>query len=106
MEDAMTHHRIQFIVRSASLIALIGLGATAMGPLQASAKPLRVNTHILAVDAPLEPAEAAQTGSLPVSTGLRDVAHIRRSSALGNAEFPEREPIGMHFGNTTGGGFE
>lgn len=50
------------------------------------------------------PYSTDSTGSIvtapePVGTG-----RSMRSSTLGNAEFPERDPIAQNFGNTAGGG--
>ncbi|NEU14204.1 hypothetical protein G3T14_19015 [Methylobacterium sp. BTF04] len=44
------------------------------------------------------------TGSLRGFGGLVDVSHQARSSTLGNADFPERDPNAQNLGNTAGGG--
>lgn len=45
-----------------------------------------------------------QTGSIFSGHNLGFPAHSMRSSTLGNADFPERDPSAQNFGMTSGGG--
>ena len=52
------------------------------------------------------PYAPGRTGSLRGTRDLADTPRSLRSSTLGNAEFPERDPIAQNLGGTAGGGLD
>lgn len=83
--------------RTALVGTLALLGSLPVMAAQASLRDTRVALPPTAYAAGV--ADPDRTGSIPA-----DPLPALRSSVLGNAEAPEREPIAQRLGNTSGGG--
>lgn len=89
---------LPFRTAAVLVFLLAGASAAAAGPRHAPRRA--VPTTYDAVGA----LDRDRTGSINAVRNPVAPPHALRSSTLGNAEFPERDPIAQNLGNTAGGG--
>ncbi len=98
----MTTHRLAQTARAAALLVILPV---AISPAFAAHRHAPRVVGVPTTYDTLGSVDPDRTGSIRSIGGFGFPGRSMRSSTLGNAEFPERDPIAQNLGTTSGGGF-